>query len=243
MNHLPGKTEGPDEYDVEFEIEVSRSALGKYIPVRLNTIKLALIAKNKQQSFEPWQLGLTLDLIESVERNCEELLLTIGKNRLSASAWNARNLLELWVWTKFCGISRENAWRFHEDALRDLKDMVGAYKKGCDAMGIDDSYSGVATQRIKKVAQDHLRLEDVNHMFLKATTASEAPGVGLGAKFGPLNKMLSKFAHPTAGHIHGIAHQVDQSRQLQSVFTTQGVYFADQSTLALEIQSGVHTRP
>lgn len=239
MNHGLGKTKGSDEYDVDFEIDVSRNALEKEIPARLNTIKLALVANNKQQSFEPWQFALTLDFIESVERNCEELLLTIGKSRLSATAWTARNLLELWVWTKFCGVSRENAWRFHEDALRDMKDLINAFKKGCEALGIEDDCSIVASQNVKKVAQEHLLIDDVDSKFFKALEAAGEPGVDLDAKFGPINKMLSKFAHPTAVHIHGIAHQVDHCRQLQAVFTTQGVNFANQSTLNLEIQSGV----
>jgi hypothetical protein len=36
--------------------------------------------------------------------------------------------------------------------------------------------------------------------------------------FGPSQRSLSKFAHPTAGLVHGIAHQIQTARQLQAVF-------------------------
>lgn len=61
----------------------------------------------------------------------------------------------------------------------------------------------------------------------------------LGDRFGSFHRSLSKFAHPTAGLVHGITHQVEACRQLQAVFTTQGVYYAAQGTLALEAQLGI----
>jgi hypothetical protein len=39
--------------------------------------------------------------------------------------------------------------------------------------------------------------------------------------------------------VHGITHQAEACRQLQAVCTTQGVYFAAQSTIALEGQLGL----
>ena len=40
------------------------------------------------------------------------------------AAWNARNMVELAVWVRYCGKSEKNARHFHEDAFRDLKDIV-----------------------------------------------------------------------------------------------------------------------
>jgi hypothetical protein len=50
---------------------------------------------------------------------------------LPGAAWLARNLLELLVWVKYRGISRENAWRFHGDVLRDLKGLLESHAKNC----------------------------------------------------------------------------------------------------------------
>jgi hypothetical protein len=104
------------EYDIEKETVANRNMLEERIPARLSLIYQAL-GENRQE-FEAWRLAVTIDLVQGVERTCGELHETIGKDRLPASAWIARNLLEVWVWIRYCGVSRDNAWRFHEDALR-----------------------------------------------------------------------------------------------------------------------------
>jgi len=237
------ETRDAREYDIEHEAAESRNMLGKRIPTKLNAIKLALIDIDKRRALEPWRLALTVDLIEGIEGNCDQLLETMKKDRLPASAWLARNLLELWVWVKYCGVSTENAWRFHGDALRDMKGLMEAHKKSCDAMGIANVTSAIAAQRIQDVAAEKLGLEDIDANFLAVAKAARAPSVDLGDWFGPFHRSLSKFAHPTAGLVHGITHQAEACRHLQAVFTTHGVYFAEQSTLALEAQLGMPAAP
>jgi hypothetical protein len=243
MSNVPTEARDPPKYDIEHETADSRNMLEKRIPAKLNAIKLALIEIDKRLAWEPWRLALMVDLIECIEGNCDQLLQTMKQNRLPASAWLSRNLLELWVWVKYCGVSTENAWRFHEDALRDMKGLMDAHKKSCDAMGIPDETSAIAAQRIQDVAAEKLGLADIDASFLAVANAAKAPGVDLGDRFGPFHRSLSKFAHPTAGLIHGIAHQAEACRQLQAVFTTKGVYFAAQTTLALEAQLGMPATP
>lgn len=185
---------------------------------------------------EPWRLALTINLVQSVERNCGELVETIGKDRLPAAAWIARNLLELLVWVKYCGVSRENAWRFHEDALRDLKGLMELNKNRCDVMGIEDETSVITAQRLKDVASEELGLEDIDTKFLAVADASKAESIDVCGGFAPSYRFLSKFAHPMAALVHGIMHQPEFCRNLQAICTTQGVYFAAQSTLAVETQ-------
>lgn len=237
------ETIDPHEYDIEKETAANRNMLEKRIPARVNAIRLALIEIDKRQAYELWRLALTVDLVESIDRNCQQLLETIEKDRLPASAWIARNLLELWVWVKYCGISNENAWRFHEDALRDLKGLVEAHAKTCKVRGIVDETSAISAQRIQQVASDQLGLEEIDSKFLAVVEASRAPGVDLGDQFTPLHRWLSKFAHPTAGLVHGITHQSEACRQLQAVCTTQAVYFAAQSTISLGTQLGIPSEP
>ena len=224
------------QYDIEKETAVNRKMLEERIPARLNEIYRLLV--ENRQGFEQWRLALTIDLVQSVGRNCGELLETIGKDRLPAAAWIARNLLELLVWVKYCGVSKENAWRFHEDALRDAKGLTELHKQICDAMGIEDESSTIAAQLIKDAASK-LGLEDIDSIFLAVAKASKAPGVDLDRQFVAFNKSLSKFAHPTAGLVHGITHQAEVCRHLQAVWTTHGVYFAVQSTLTVEALLGV----
>lgn len=229
------------EYDIEKETAASRAMLERRIPARLNVTKRALV--ENRQGFEPWRLALVVDLVGSVESNCEELLETFGKDRLPAAAWIARNLVELLVWIKYCGVSRENAWRFHEDALRDVKGLTELHAKICAAMGIEDETSAISAQRIKEVATQKLGREDIDSNFLAVAEAAKTAGVDMGDRFGPFHRFLSKFAHPTAGLVHGVTHQREICTNLQATCTTQGVYYAAQSTLALEAQLGIADSP
>jgi hypothetical protein len=237
------ETKDPHEYDIEYETAASRNMLEARIPDRLNTIKLAIVDIDKRRAWESWRLALTVDLVDAIERNCEQLLETMGKDRLPATAWLARNLLELLVWTRYCAVSSDNAWRFHEDALRDMKGLMDAHAKSCAAMGIVDETSAVAAQRLQEVASGKLGLQDIDANYLAVANAAKTPGVDLGDRFGPFHRTLSKFAHPTAGLVHGVTHQAEACQHLQAVFTTQGVYFAAQSTLAMEAQLEIRSSP
>ncbi len=183
-----------------------------------------------------------VDLVEAVERNAEQLLETMGKDRLPATAWIARNLLELLVWVRYC-TSRENAWRFHGDALRDMKGLMDAHGKTCAAIGIVNDTAAAAVERLQQVASQELGLDEIDAKYLAVAEAAKADSVGLGDSFAPSHRWLSKFAHPTAGLVHGITHQPETCRQLQAICTTQGVYYAARCTLAMEAQLGIPSAP
>jgi hypothetical protein len=229
----------PGEFDMEKEIAASRAMLDARIPAELNKIRIAFVDIDQRKAWEPWRLALAIDLVEAINRNCGELLETFDKDRLPAAAWLARNLLELLVWVKYCGISRENAWRFHEDALRDAKGLMEAHAKCCFARGLVNNISQNAAESLKKVAAEKLGLPEIDSAFLAVSQGAKAPGVDMGDEFGPFHRMLSKFSHPTAGLVHGITHQTEGCRQMQAAVTTFGVYYAAQSTLALEAQLGI----
>ena len=222
----------PDGYDLEQETASSILMLEERIPARLREA-YRLLGENPQH-FEGWQADLLIKLLRSVEGNCRELLRTIGEDGLPAAAWVSRIFLELWVWIKYCGATRGNAWRFHEDALRDLKGLSGIIRKGCELQGIEDETFASRTQRIKNVASKQLGIDDVDTNYLAVERAAAAEGVNLGPQYSASNRILSKFAHPTAGLVIGIMHQDEKRRELQAVCTTQGVYYAAQSILALE---------
>jgi hypothetical protein len=231
------------EYDIDKETAASRDMLERRIPARLNTIKLALVEIDKRKALEPWRLALTVDLVGGIELNCQQLLETTDRDRLPASAWIARNMLELLVWVKYCVASRENAWRFHEDALRDVKGVTQIHDRACHVMGIENEISATAAQRIKQVAAEKLGLEDIDIKFLAVSDAAKANGVDMSDRFPPFYRFLSKFAHPTAGLIHGVTHQGDICRHLQAACTTFGVYYTAQSTLSLEAQFEIPDSP
>jgi len=218
----------PDEYDVHRETEFNREKLQAAIPRRLD--ELINILATHQERVDAWYADLVYKVVLSVKRVCSDLLATIDHEALAAAAWNARNLLELWVWTKYCGSSRENARRFHEDALRDIEGLVTALSKLHSLRGIPNNFEDSARQGIAKVAQ---RLGvDPESGFQRVANA--ATSVGVGDFYSANNTFLSKFAHPTAGLVIGIMHQGDMLRGLQATLTTDGVYLAGQCVIALE---------
>jgi hypothetical protein len=140
--------EDPGEYDIDYEAAASRNMLEKRVPAELNKIKLSNRRYRQGPELRPWRLALTVDLVDAIERNCNQLLETMNNYRLLAAAWIARNLLELLVWVRFCSVSRENAWRFHEDALGDAKGLTDAHAKSCGAMrNVDRANASARTRR------------------------------------------------------------------------------------------------
>jgi hypothetical protein len=51
----------------------------------------------------------------------------------SEIAWRARNLLELFVWSRYCASSRDNARRLYDDATHDMSGVLAAFKKWGEA--------------------------------------------------------------------------------------------------------------
>ena len=111
-----------------------------------------------------------------------------------------------------------------------------AHVKMCAAMDIESDTAAAAEQRLQQVASQMLGLDEIDADFLAVSKAAKAQGVDLDGRFRPFYRFLSKFAHPTAALVHGITHQGEACRQLQAGFTTWGIYYAAQGTLALEAQ-------
>jgi hypothetical protein len=228
-----------DEFDPLVEMEASKAQLKQLLYPRINMLKVAVVSAAQKPAFEKWHSALIIDFIHGLESYCEELRETIGKDRLSAAAWSARSLLELLVWIKFCRASDENARRFHEDALRDAKGLVEAHAKTCEILGIDDKTSVLAMEQIQVMAKKDLELEGIDAKYLAVATAAKATDSVWSESFTHLNKMLSKFAHPTAALLHGILPHDDTRRDLQACVTVQGVHFASHCVAELEGILGV----
>lgn len=218
----------PDEYDVQRETEFNREKLQAAIPRRLD--ELTNILAEHHGRVEGWYADVIYKVLLSVRRVCSALLATIDQEALSAAAWNARNLLELWVWIKYCGASRQNARRFYEDALRDIEGLVKALSKLYALKGMPNDFEDFARQGIAELAEKF----GVDPESGYQRVANAATSVGLADWFSPNNTFLSKFAHPTAGLVLGIMHQTQTHDALQAVLTTDGVYFAGQCVIALE---------
>jgi hypothetical protein len=104
---------------------------------------------------------------------------------LNYVAWLTRNLLELRVWAGYCARSEKNAIEFYLDSIRDLLDL--------------NRYAGKQTEQERqgyKLIRKFLPPGKAHHAFTWASDAAKE--AGLRKMFDGNNKVLSKFAHPTA---------------------------------------------
>jgi hypothetical protein len=222
----------PKDYDVDWETRFTREKLQTAIPNRLQELYDIITSCKGKGTAEPWFADLVVKILLSVNRVCGDLLKTTDQETVSGAAWNSRNLLELWVWLKYCATSRENARRFHEDALRDMQGLTDTLSKLHVLQGIPNEFEASARMRISEAARDKLGLDSLDSDYTHVADAAKA--VGLGDFFASNNRLLSKFAHPTAGLVLGIMHQSETHRNLQATLTTSGLFFAGQCVIALE---------
>jgi len=220
----------PDDYDVERETEFNREKLQTVIPNRIQEL-IDIIKGRKNNSVDTWYDDLIIKILLSVDRTCRDLLKTMDQESVPGAAWNARNLLELWVWIKYCAASQENARRFYEDALRDMEGLTDALSRLHELRQVPNQFEASARQKIAEVAREKLGLKLLDGNF--ARVADAAKSIGLHPWFSANNIFLSKFAHPTAALVLGIMHQTKALRNLQAMLTTDGVYFAGKCVIAL----------
>jgi hypothetical protein len=142
----------------------------------------------------------------------------------SLIAWRARNLLELSVWAVYCGKSVRNAHRFFTDAGRDVLGLFDAFSKWFGLSGRKWSNDG-AVDRAKEDLLGRAAARGIDSLGGAYKPVSEAAKeIGMGDPFAVFNKLLSKFAHPTA--IQVLAGPDDKRTALQSdAFFYQGCLF------------------
>jgi hypothetical protein len=216
------------EYNIEFETRISREKLSVAIPEQLQRVLDTL--DDRKSNVEEWYVSLLTKIVLSVGRFSRDLLDTMEKQALPAAAWNARNLLELWVWIKYCSVSRANARQFHEDVLRDMQGLAESLSKMYKTRGIKTEFEAEARKKLTDLAAN-MGVNSLDASYLRVSEAAKA--IGLDSWYGPMNIHLSKFAHPTAGLVIGILHQDEMMKNLQSTCSTAGVFFAIQCADAL----------
>jgi hypothetical protein len=127
----------------------------------------------------------------AVEENLRDLDEAMRTGRTRTVAWLTRNLLELAVWTSHCAESEANSKEFVLDAARDVHDAMDLP----DGMfSTTDSFQAERRAAIEKTQQDGFETLDERYRAVSKI----AKELGKGLEFQNLNKLLSKFAHPTA---------------------------------------------
>src|SRR2546427_645701 len=174
----------PTEYDVERETEFARQQFRTTIPNKLNELLETLDQSRGRE--ENWYADLVVKISLSIGRVCNDLLKTTEQDALPAAAWNARNLLELWVWTKYCSTSRNNARRFHEDAVRDFMGLASVHSKMCEFAGVHNEFGVVGQEKLRKFAADKVGLATLDANYTRVADAAKS--LGLESQFVPTNQ-------------------------------------------------------
>lgn len=113
-------------------------------------------------------------------------------------AWRARNLLELSIWARYFSTSIENATRIYADAGRDAREL---FQRFAD-WGRQENYPEEWVDALERGRGDLVRraadqgVDNLTDPFTRVEAAARE--CGLQEIFQLLNKLLSKFAHPTA---------------------------------------------
>jgi hypothetical protein len=111
-------------------------------------------------------------------------------------AWRARNLLELWVWAKYFAKDEESARRLYEDAGRDALDTLVAFEKWTAA---SEPLKEEKLLFLKRASNEGIASLEGGYKRV----AEAATDCALNEYYAFYNKLLSKFAHPTATQILG----------------------------------------
>ena len=101
---------------------------------------------------------------------------------------------------KHCAASRENARRFHEDALRDILGLTDALSKLHALQGIPNEFEASARVKIAEV-QDKLGLDSLDTHYTHVADAAKT--VGLGDFFASNNRLLSSLSASDRGPCPG----------------------------------------
>jgi hypothetical protein len=218
------------DYDFERHREDECEYLRTAAPKRLGELREILVGR--ETGMEDWYADLLWKVTQSVDRVCNDLLkATEDPDALPATAWNARNLTELWVWTRYCSASRDNSWQFHSDALRDYQGLCESLSKMCKLRGVDTDWDASARKKIAAFAEAKLGLQSVDSKFGRVAAAAKA--VALDDWFGAANTFLSKFAHPTAVLVM-LMHHKAAVRNMQTSCLIYGTFAARYCVIDLE---------
>ena len=188
----------------------------------------------KSKVLEPWHLDLWQNLISEFGLWYKALVASCEEKNISAAAWLTRSVLELTVWVTYCVRSRDDAKRFYDDKARDVFDVLD-HLKVLAKLGDkpDFSLTDLIDEARKRIA-DRVTTdgyEQIDETYQRVHNAAQQ--VGLGPLFGSMNKLFSKFAHPTAMMVFSYPDEAHRA-QASVVFLTLGIGFCTASMAEFE---------
>ncbi len=184
-------------------------ALGSVLEDAVRIAEALGKANSASATIEEWHKQVVSSLVSEVAANCIRMRFLLGRVDATSHgeagtkltfpmlAYVVRNLLELGVWVQFCSKTKRNAERFHEDRFRDGLGFSEAARRLLATAG-ENARAADPVQAITtlKEAATKAGILSVDDSYTKVADAAKE--LGLQEFYTSVNKMLSKFAHPTA---------------------------------------------
>lgn len=153
--------------------------------------------ENLFPGLEVWHQNVLLNLALALKQNHEELILACRSRPFTHVAWLVRNLVELKIWAEYCTKSTDNARVFFFDCLRDMKELYeGVSVLLQDLPPEERCLLDNSIKELHDFANTHG--VDVDDPYKAVRAAAEALGADRAMEFRSANKVISKYAHPTA---------------------------------------------
>lgn len=179
--------------------EAIQSAIARLreYPGRARELMVELRAQNdKGKKIEPWKEDQLNKFVKVLIANVAELERAFSENNVSKTAWVARNVLELSIWVQYCNLSDEHGKRFRVDGARDAVGFMNAFKEiHVAALGSEVATIDAAEADLERTVKNEFGVQSLGSAYEEVRKAAEEVGE---KRFKYLNKLCSKFAHPTA---------------------------------------------
>jgi hypothetical protein len=163
-------------------------------------------ANQEATRIEPWRRRQLVNFITILAVLAGEFKKSYQRKNLGAFGWATRCLLELSIWIDYCNLSNEHAKAFYDDEVRDAYGLSKAMEVYLRAKGKEHDFMQKTKDAVIGHAQS-LGISDPYDDFKRVADAAEE--VGRKEEFSSTNKMLSKFAHPTAYAINTVVNIKD----------------------------------
>ena len=229
-----------EKHRVELSASAKKSLhdLHQLFPARALMLIEALRTRNKKYNRIPeWRGEQIAKLAIMVVQSAMDLEPAYLHRRISALAWATRNLLELSIWIDYCNLSDQHAKRFSDDSLRDLYGLSKAVQQTVEAeSGSKSNDLDRALGDLSQFAQKWgiATLEDD---FKRVSDAAKE--LGRFSTFQAANKLLSKFAHPTAWAVH-VSDNPGREAGYLTMILHDGVFLAMNAIITVRKVIRVH---
>lgn len=184
------------------------------------------LAKNNStgNKIERWREDQLVKFIRSLALNANELERAFGQDRITTLAWAVRNVLELFVWVEYCNLDLAHAQRFRDDSARDFYGFTKAiHTLHMEEHGKANATLEKAQKDLETFATTVFGMGALDDDFERVSKAADE--IGWGKRFAALNKVYSKYAHPTAWAVNAV-NSIEADAGFRKMFLMDGVDMA-----------------